>query len=314
MTSNPPNETSAETTQALLAVCTFAALADGGIADTERENIRNLAADLGGESEGMLRSILLGRKTLATFDAGFMSPSEKLLAYELALAVCEADGGINPRERAFLDELRGRLALGAEETQSAAKEVDAILLSDPAQEVAASSLAGANNDRIMRYAILNGALEILPGTLATMAILPLQMKLVYAVAKSHGITPGTSNIKEFLATLGIGVTSQFVEGFARKLLGGLGKSLGGKLAGKVANQAAGSAMSFASTYAIGHLADRYYAGGQKMDLTTVKSTMAELQQTARGLYASKAPEIQACARNINPSSIIELVRGGATNP
>lgn len=35
-------------------------------------------------------------------------------------------------------------------------------------------------------AILNGALELLPETLSTMAIIPLQMRLVYNVGKAHG--------------------------------------------------------------------------------------------------------------------------------
>lgn len=309
MTTHASTESKMETTQALLAICTFAALADGSIADSERENIRKLAAELGGESETILRNILLGKSSLAQFQDTLGQAHEKLLAYELALAVCEADGEVTPQERAFLEELRQKLTLGAAEVQSTSQEVAAIVLSDPSIPPPLTPLVGANNDTIMRYAILNGALEILPGTLATMAILPLQMKLVYGVAKSHGVSLGTANIKEFLATLGIGVTSQIVEGFARKLLGGLGRSLGGKLAGKVADQAAGSAMSFASTYAIGHLADRYYASGQKMDMASVKSLMDELQQTARSLYSSKKPEIQACAKNINPSSILEMVRG-----
>ena len=39
---------------------------------------------------------------------------------------------------------------------------------------------------ILNYAILNGALELLPDTLASMAIIPLQMKMVYRIGKSYG--------------------------------------------------------------------------------------------------------------------------------
>jgi uncharacterized protein (DUF697 family) len=39
---------------------------------------------------------------------------------------------------------------------------------------------------ILNSAILNGALEIMPHTLATMAIVPLQMRMVYHIGKSYG--------------------------------------------------------------------------------------------------------------------------------
>lgn len=309
---NIPTEPSPATTQSLLAVCTFAAMVDGNITQAERENLRKLAEDLGGQSEEMVRDVLLGKFNLAHMETLFAQPNEKLLAYEMALAVCEADGEVNPRERSFLEDLSRQLGLEATEVEEVTKEVDAICLSDPSKAVAAIPTVGLNKDMIMRYAILNGALEILPGTLATMAILPLQMKLVHAIAKSHGVNLGTANIKDFLATLGVGVTSQIVEGFARKLLGNLGKSVGGKLAGKIANQAAGSAMSFASTYAIGHVADRYYAGGQKLVLSEIQSLMGQFSESARTLYSSKMPEIQSCASNLNPAAILDLVRGGNT--
>ncbi len=39
---------------------------------------------------------------------------------------------------------------------------------------------------ILNYAVVNGALELLPDTLASMAILPLRMKLVFRIGKSYG--------------------------------------------------------------------------------------------------------------------------------
>ena len=74
---------------------------------------------------------------------------------------------------------------------------------------------------ILNYSILNGALELLPQSLASMAIIPLQMKMVYRIGKSHGYELDRGHIKDFIATLGVGLTSQYVEQFGRKLVGGL---------------------------------------------------------------------------------------------
>ena len=90
-----------------------------------------------------------------------------------------------------------------------------------------------------------------------MAIIPLQMKLVYRIGQSYGLDLDRGHIKDFLATLGVGLTSQYLEQAGRKLLGGLLGKIGGGLLGGIGKQAVSSGMSFASTYALGHVASRY---------------------------------------------------------
>jgi uncharacterized protein (DUF697 family) len=165
---------------------------------------------------------------------------------------------------------------------------------------------------VLRYAVLNGALEILPETMATVAIIPLQLKMVYRIGQSHGVELDKSSIVEFLATAGVGMGSQVAEGFARKLFRGFGKKIGGKLGGRAADQMAGSAFSFASTYAIGHLADRYYAGGRSLGGGETRALFSSFQQQAQSLHGKYLPEIQQRARTLDPSSILSLVRGGDT--
>jgi uncharacterized protein (DUF697 family) len=162
---------------------------------------------------------------------------------------------------------------------------------------------------VLRYSILNGALELLPETLATMAILPLQMKMVWRIGKAHGFELDRSSTKEFIATAGIGLGSQVIEGFARKLIGGFGKKLTGKVGGRIANQATGSAFSFASTYTIGHLAVKYYAGGRKLGGGEMKTLYTSLTKEAGQLHDKYLPEIQQRAKTLDTTAILDLVRG-----
>jgi uncharacterized protein (DUF697 family) len=299
------------TSESLLAICLFAAFADGDKSDEERGHIESLARELGGgDVSSVSRRILMGRLSVDAAAAELKTREERMLAYEMARAVCETGGSISTDEQAFLNDLRGKLALGDADAKTLDDEVDSVALAaldggEPADAAADQS------GMVLRYSILNGALELLPETLATMAILPLQMKMVWRIGKAHGFELDRSSIKEFLATAGIGFGSQVIEGFARKLIGGFGKKLGGKLVGRIANEATGSAFSFASTYAIGHLAVKYYAGGRKLGGSDMKAMYGPLTNQAKELHAKYLPEIQQRASTLDTTSILNLVRGKA---
>jgi uncharacterized protein (DUF697 family) len=74
---------------------------------------------------------------------------------------------------------------------------------------------------------------LLPQSWASVAIIPLQVKMVYRIGKAYGVELDQGHIREFLATVGVGLTSQYLEQFGRKLLGGLLGKMAGKTAGKI---------------------------------------------------------------------------------
>ncbi len=309
-------ETPPAVQDSLLALCLFAAFADGEKSDVEREEVRRMAEEIGSENLATLsRKILMRKLPLAEVVAGLTSSNDRLLGYEMALAVCEASGSVSEDEQAFLDDLRQQLALAPAEAAEVKKQVDELALApitaSPSGPPALPAVAQApeNNGMILKYAILNGALELLPQTMATIAIIPMQMKMVYRIGKSHGVELSRSHIVEFLATAGIGMGSQVVEGFARKLMRGLGKKVGGKIGGRAADQLAGSAFSFATTYALGKLAEVYYAGGRKLEFGKVKELYAPLKQEAEVMHPKYLPEMQAKMKELTPGKIFAMVRG-----
>ena len=295
----------------LLAICLFAAFADGDKNEDERGHIESLAVELGGGDIAVVsRRILMGRLSLDAAASALQTREERMLAYEMARAVCEANGSISADEQAFLNDLRAKLSLGESDAKALDDEVDSVALV-PLESSEQVTATADHSGMILRYSILNGALELLPETLATMSILPLQMKMVWRIGKAHGFELDRSSIKEFLAAAGIGIGSQVIEGFARKLIGGFGKKLGGKLTGRIANEATGSAFSFASTYAIGHLAEKYYAGGRKLGGGEIKALYAPLADEAKRLHTQYLPDIQQRAQGLDTTSILNIVRGKA---
>jgi uncharacterized protein (DUF697 family) len=163
--------------------------------------------------------------------------------------------------------------------------------------------------KILNAALLNGAIELLPENLSTLAIIPLQMRLVYQVGQSYGYELDTGHVKDLLATLGVGLTSQYLEEAGRKLLGGLLGRAGKGLLGGLGKQAVSSGMSFATTYALGHVAKRYYAGGRTLSTQMLKEAFASVTQEAQGLQTRYLPQIQEKARTLDTGKVLAMVRG-----
>jgi uncharacterized protein (DUF697 family)/tellurite resistance protein len=327
-----------EAQRALLTLALFAAFADGHKADSEREALRNLAENLADDQgahplASIYQDVLLKRVTVPGAVAALQEPEHRHLAYEMAVCVCDADGSQSAAEQQFLADLRRQLGLeqdaGLRDFEAQADALAAQTASAPpswrasaagatAATAAAATFATAPtaapdaelDKTILNAAILNGALELLPQSWASMAIIPLQIRLVYRIGQAHGVELDQGHIKEFIAAAGIGMTSQYIEQFGRKLLGGLiGKALGRTL-GKVGGAATGMAFSFATTYALGQLAKRYYAGGRVMDAALLRSTYQSLLGPAQKLQSQYLPQIQQRASTLDAGQIMAMVRGG----
>ena len=161
---------------------------------------------------------------------------------------------------------------------------------------------------ILNYAILNGALELLPQGLASMAIIPLQMKMVYRIGKAHGYELDRGHVKDFLATAGVGLTSQYVEQFGRKLVGGLLGKLAGGLGRAIGSAATGAGFSFASTYALGQVARRYYAGGRELSGDMLREAFSSMLGEAKSMQSRYVPQIEQKARTLDLGEVMKSIK------
>lgn len=319
-----------EEQRALLAVALLAGFADGNKTDAERAELRRIADSLGAQQAALnmpqlMQDVLLKRLSLADAVAALKAPEQRQLAYELAVCMCDADGEQSAAERQFLASLRTQLAAQGTTVDTAfeaqadalAHETDTLPAAVPATVATAAVAAGAAlpaaqraelEKSIYKRALLCGALELLPQSWASMAIIPLQVKLVHGIGQAHGHQLDATMVKEFIATAGVGMTGQYLEQFGRKLVGGLlGKVLGGVGRG-VGSLGTGMAMSFATTYALGHLALRYYGGGRQMSTALLQQTYQDLLGNARQVQQQALPEIQQQARSLNAQQVLEMVR------
>jgi uncharacterized protein (DUF697 family)/tellurite resistance protein len=308
--------------RAFLTVALMAALADGVKDDRERAALKSLAARLG---EGRIDladvydDVLVRRIPIADAVRSLTTPETRRQAYETAVAVADADGVHSPAEGAFLRDLAAALGLPAQEAQGYVAQADAVVEaagvaapsgSEPVRQVPGHVMpdAAALDARIVNAAVTNAALELLPESLASMAILPLQVRLVYQIGKAYGYELDQGHIKEFVATLGVGLTGQYIEQFGRKLLGGLLGSVLGGIGRAAGQQTASSGMAFATTWALGQLAKQYYGGGRALDAGKLKAAFAPLFDQGQGLIGRYGGEIAERARTINVRDLPALIR------
>ena len=319
--------------EAILTIALFAAFADGQKADTEREEIRRIAQSLADSSGSanlprLVQDVLLRRVQLASATGVLTDAGQRSLAFEMAVCVCDADGRQSDAERQFLATLRQQLQLDAAQTAGFEREADAMVaaaetvapaapravpaataVATPVTAVLPAAAAAELDKSILNYAMLTGALELLPQSWASMAIIPLQVKMVYGIGQAHGVQLDQGHIREFIAAAGVGITSQYLEQFGRKLLGGLLGGVAGKMGRSVGGAATGMAMSFATTYALGQVARRYYAGGRVMSTALLRDSFQQLLVPARQMQQQYLPQIREKASTLDAGSIMAMVRG-----
>ncbi len=307
-----------------------AAFADGHKSDDERQALRALFEQLEiPDGAALVTRVLLRKAPLTEITPRLVSPEARALAFEMAVHLVEADGRRNDAEARFLATLAEQLALPPTQTAQTLRAADDLsATASPPPEDAPGAIGSvpppppalavrpvatvpdpALDGTIRNTAILAGAIELLPQSVATLGVLPLQTHLVYRIGRHYGYTLDAGHVKEFIGVLGLGLTSQAFEGLARKFLGGLVKKAGGGLAGGLAGAATGPAITFATTYALGQLAQRYYAGGRTLSALQLKESFQGLLGTARAEGDRMLPQIQARARGLDIARLPALIRG-----
>jgi tellurite resistance protein/uncharacterized protein (DUF697 family) len=333
------NQQDAET---IVAIATLAALADGERDSSEQAQISAAATRLGLlGAEGAVQRAMSGQLGAATLAASLSGPEAKRTAYEVAVAVCHADGLLNLPETQFLRDLSASLSLdpgmaagmmaSATSASSAFSAMPSPPLSDAnrsAPSSAASNTASQNSPSlsaasptaapggpadldayILDQAILTAALELLPDRLANIGILPLQLRLVRHVGQQYGQQLDAAGIKDLAATFGIGAAAQLMESVVRRTLGGIAGGLLGGMFGGAAGVAAGGALTFASTYALGHASQQYYAQGRKLSTADLKALFTRLQGEANTIYPRVQERVTSMARSGSVESLMRSVRG-----
>ena len=298
---------------AIIAVALMAALADGHATAEEKRELQSAMSKAGlADLDDLTMRITSGQLRLQDVAARLSGEQARREAYAMAVLVCDSDGPTNAAETGFLAGLRKALGLSEASVSEFVQKTAAVssaagAATGPVATGTPPSPAGLD-ELILQQAIITGALEILPDRLANLAIIPLQLRLVYQIGQAHGQQMDANQIRDLAGTLGIGAAAQVMEGAVRKLLGGAASSILGGLLGGTAGLAAGAAVSFASTYALGHVAKQYYAQGRRLSTADLRALFARFQEEAKALYPKVQSQVQSQASSLNVQKLLSGLR------
>jgi uncharacterized protein (DUF697 family)/tellurite resistance protein len=310
----------------VVTICLLAALVDGARSREEQAQFERIVAQLGGTP------VADGNATL-TETARRLSPEARRLAYEMAVSVVYADGDANDLERAFLDELRAALALADdgvgtldEEALSLAEAPLGPGKPEPDGDrriprglfasqggIPTISPDAALDNLIRKQALLTGALELLPQNIASLAIIPLQMRLVHRIGTDYGQGLDLDQIRDLLGAMGIGAAAQVLDGMSRRIIGSLGRGLLGSVLGGIvggtAGAAAGAGLSFVTTYALGHAAKQYYAQGRELSREDLAALYRRFRQEAEAILPGVQEQIHQQSQHMDLPKLLASIRG-----
>jgi uncharacterized protein (DUF697 family)/uncharacterized tellurite resistance protein B-like protein len=312
--------------ETIVTIAAYAALADGKNDESERRELAAVATRLGvTNADEVVARAMAGGSDVATLAHRLSTGEARRAAFEVAVAMVRADGKWDDSESAFLRDLAAALGPDAAAAVEEANLVKATIppfgpmpIPDAAAATAAASVAaaagtsasggtpapGALDSWILDQAMIAGAVELLPDRLANMAVLPLQLRMVYTIGQKYGQQLDLAQAKDLAGAMGIGVAAQVMEGVVRRTLGGLAGGLLGGLLGGTAGNVSGAAVTFASTYALGHAAERYYAQGRQLSMSDVKQLFERLKGEANTIYPRVQDRIRDMASTRKLSDLV----------
>lgn len=299
-----------------LKLALMAACADpvGGISEQAqlRQVAENLSAPAGENLALTLREILLQRLKLEQLVGALLRPELKLVAYELAVCICNADSAHSDPEHAFLERLRVALALDVRTARSFEREADAItgvpLQGDPSRVplAAAHPVDEALLDRVVDdSSVLTAALAARAEPLALLATIPLDMKLIYRLGKHYGHELDRGQVRSWMSAIGVEPVSQYVYSCGLLILAGAMDRPRSPLPPSVE----AAEVCFARTFALGHVARKFHAHPQdESDLAHLQEGYAQAHREGRRHFESRWKDVMDRARQTAMNDLLTLVK------
>jgi len=273
---------------ASLRVLVSVAQADGALAPQEHMSLENAFAGLSMPADVTPKSLLVEKIDLDAQLRLFTTPETRESIYQSALGMVHVDGVCTPGEQKRLDHIRTTLQISDEKaslTRRVLGEAKDAVLPSSIQKVDDSARRTTEIDAdTLKYSVISGALGAfpIPGlAIATdLAVVGVQLKLVRDIGQRWGHQVDKQAAVSLLGGLGLGTGARIAVTNLAKLIPAWGSLVG-------------ASTSFATTWALGKIANKYFEGGMKADLANLKGDFKAAQIEGRQAYESNKALVES---------------------
>lgn len=268
------------------------ARADGNIAP---EEVTALQAALGDRT--YLLEALLAENVDLGQELALLSEEDRERVYQSAFALAYADRNATTGEVAILKQLMPNRGEDSLLGQVFGETLDTIVPGRIVAEPDAAKRTTEITEDILKYSILSavaGAMPI-PGVaiVADIAVIGIQAKMVHDIGLYLGHNLDGPAIRAFMVSVSGSTVMRIAVTNLARFVPGWGSAFG-------------AATAFASTFALGRVAERYFEGGPGLDDTELKS----LYESAR---AEGAARFDAQKSRIDTAEVLHGRRIGELN-
>ncbi len=234
------------------------------------------------------QSLLEGKYDFDTLLREITSQEGKDATFSSAFAMAYADRSCHPAEQALLDKIekafvvpkekKGMFNRLFEEARDTVSLTSITPIADP------KARQKEVNEDVLKYSILSAVLGLNPipvVSIATdLAVVGLQAKMFRDIGQYWGRETSKDTVKQVLGGLGVGTG-------ARIALNNLAKFLPG------AGSVFAATTNFASTWAVGKVANQYWESGGKADMKMLKELFARSKDEGKSAYQQHKANIEA---------------------
>lgn len=266
------------------------AKADGKILPEEIANLQDSLAQVELPEGLTINSLLAEELDTKALLAQITSDTARELVYQSVFTMANIDGEVSPEEEALLKEVSqtftSNMVIGKQgwlEELERKSRMGKYTIAGQLQQIADPVKRQNEVDKLTTdMCFINAVLGAFPLPLVSIAFDMLiywnQLDLAQSIGEVWGYNRSREDLKRaLLRTLGVTGVRIAVSNLSKMII-----PLG---------MVVGATTGFASTWAIGKVADRYFASGCNLDAATLKQIFRTAQQEGQAKYREREPEI-----------------------
>jgi len=279
-----------------LRILVAVAKADGKLLDEERNALEEALEEVKLPEGVTLETLLREEPDVEAQIQRILSPTARQETYQAAVSISYVDGECSPSERVILERLKDAFGIGA--APSAPQKQPSFLadvFTETKDTILPSNIKKVDNPKkraaeieedVLKYAIMSAVLGAFPVpglAIATdIAVVALQAKLVRDVGQYYGHRVDGKALSSLLGGIVGGAGLRIAINNLAKLVPGWGSVVG-------------ATTSFATTWGVGKVADRFFAGGATASPAELRADFKSAKKDGKAAYDQNKKTVETKA-------------------